>query len=61
MTDLICPQCGEATDALHEGYCAECCADNQMGLDQHNARCDWWGNMTDSERHAVMRRAFGHD
>jgi len=61
MTDFHCPQCGEPTETLHEGYCEECCSDNQMRLDEHNARHDWWANMTDSERHAVMRKAFAHD
>ncbi len=32
-----CPQCGELSEQLHEGYCEQCCNDNQAALDRHNA------------------------
>lgn len=52
-----CPQCGESTIELHEGYCAECCTDNQRALDLHNAEYDRWQNMTDNQRKASVRAA----
>ena len=35
-----CPQCGCDTPELHEGYCEDCCRENQAALDQHNAAFD---------------------
>jgi hypothetical protein len=52
-----CPQCGEPTETLHEGYCAECCADNQSALDLHNAQHDDWQTLTDQQRDARIRDA----
>lgn len=52
-----CPQCGEPTDRLHEGYCAECCEENQRALDLHNAAYDRWAGMTDAQRSDEIRRA----
>ena len=37
-----CPQCGEATERLYEGYCKPCCQENQAALDLHNATYDRW-------------------
>ena len=56
-TPYDCPQCGEPTETIHEGYCAECCADNQAALDQHNAAFVAWQNMTDVQRDKAIRRA----
>lgn len=53
-----CPQCGEATEQLHEGYCAECFRENQMRLDLHNAQFDCWERTTDAERDAEIRLAI---
>lgn len=55
--DLNCPQCGEPTPSLYEGYCAECCAENQRSLDAHNAGFDRWERMTDAQRDADIKRA----
>ena len=54
---LACPQCGEPTEELHEGYCRECCDDNQYSLDAHNAGFDRWERMSDRERGDEIRRA----
>ena len=40
--NATCPQCGLETEQLHEGYCEECCRQNQEALDRHNAEYDHW-------------------
>ena len=55
---LNCPQCGEPTENFHEGYCEECCADNQRALDLHNAQFDHWSRLTDAERDKAIKRAI---
>lgn len=52
-----CPQCGEATPALQEGYCPECCANNQAALDVHNSNFDRWERISDSQRSAEIENA----
>jgi hypothetical protein len=52
-----CPQCGEPTRLLCEGYCEPCCTANQAALDEHNARHDWWAGLTDQQRGDQIRRA----
>lgn len=52
-----CPQCGEETEVLHEGYCLDCRDENQRVLDEHNARFDWWDSLTDRDRDKLIRRA----
>jgi hypothetical protein len=54
---LTCPQCGFRTEVLHEGYCAECCEDNQRELDLHNHAFDRWERMTDRQRDAEILAA----
>lgn len=54
----LCPQCGSATDKLHEGYCEPCCNENQSALDLHNAQYDRWKKMTDIEREREIRKAM---
>lgn len=53
-----CPQCGEPTPQLHEGYCRECRDDNQAALDRHNAEYDRWQSMTDEQRELAIARAI---
>lgn len=53
-----CPQCGCDTPELHEGYCEECCRDNQAALDQHNAAYSEWQGMTDVQRDKRIRDAI---
>lgn len=60
---LFCPKCetplaydGELKD--NEGVCASCCEENQAELDEHNARADWWNDLSDSEREAQIRFAI---
>jgi len=45
-----CPQCGEETETLHEGYCKECCEYNQKVLNDFNFRYDFWNSLTDNEK-----------
>ena len=52
-----CPQCGEPTETLHEGYCEDCRDQNQRSLDEHNARFDWWEGLNDAERDEKIREA----
>lgn len=54
---MTCPQCGEPTETLHEGYCADCCTGNQARLDAHNAQFDAWEKMTDQERAESIQRS----
>lgn len=56
--ELNCPQCGEPTEELHEGYCKECCDENNAALFQHNFNYDRWAHMSDSERDSEIRRAM---
>ncbi len=55
--DYHCPQCGCDTPELHEGYCTECCEDNQRRLDAHNFGFDHWERMTDAQRDAEIKAA----
>lgn len=54
--ELHCPQCGEPTEELHEGYCEECCNQNQAELDRHNAEYDHWNRMNAERREEEIRR-----
>ena len=53
-----CPQCGEETPELHEGYCLTCCTDNQENLDAHNATFDQWQAMDARQRSNAIGRAI---
>lgn len=52
-----CPQCGEPTDTLHEGYCEPCCSDNQAVLDDHNHRHDRWALLSSTARTAEIKQS----
>ncbi len=52
-----CPQCGEETSELHEGYCEDCCRANQTALDDHNAAHDAWARLSDDQRWSAIRQA----
>ena len=54
---FVCPQCEAETPDLHEGYCVECCADNQRALDEHNAQYDAWKEITSDQRDSAIRDA----
>jgi ribosomal protein L37E len=56
--DLYCPQCGEDTDELHEGYCEVCCYNNQQALDDHNYSYRMWQELSRQEREDQIRRAM---
>jgi hypothetical protein len=58
MCKFNCPQCGEETPALHEGYCLQCCSDNQASLDSHNFQLDRWNSMNDSQRDAEIKNSY---
>ncbi len=51
-----CPQCGEPTEELHEGYCEQCCHNNQQALDDFNREQDRWKRLTDEQRYDEIRR-----
>lgn len=55
--EFDCPQCGDQTETLHEGYCKQCCADNQAALDQHNFRRDYWNSLSDAGKDAEIEWA----
>ena len=52
-----CPQCGDHTESLHEGYCEACCTSNQAALDDHNHQHDRWALLSSTERDAEIKRA----
>jgi len=56
MCDLYCPQCGDHTEQLHEGYCEECCKNNQNILNDFNLRLKWWDGLTDEQRWKEIKR-----
>lgn len=56
---IICPQCGEDTDELVEGHCAECTLLNTEDLIRYNAEHDRWRGMSDRERDDQIQRAMG--
>jgi predicted amidophosphoribosyltransferase len=53
-----CPQCGEETKELHEGYCEQCCNENQAALDRHNHEYEYWQRLNDEERNDAIRRSY---
>ena len=54
-----CPQCGEETETLHEGFCEECRDERQTTLDEHNARFNFWEKYTDAEKDYYIKSAAG--
>lgn len=52
-----CPQCGEPTETLREGYCEDCRSENQKNLNTHNAQFDYWEKLTDDERWKRIKKA----
>ncbi|MCW8988353.1 MAG: hypothetical protein OQK75_11870 [Gammaproteobacteria bacterium] len=61
MEELYCPQCGERTEQLHEGYCEECCNENQVALDKHNAEYDHWNRLDSERREEEIKRSMEHN
>lgn len=57
MSAYVCPQCGESTDELHEGYCRYCCEETQRRLDAHNSEYQRWQSMTGEQRTVAIRAA----
>ncbi len=53
-----CPQCSFESEEIYEGYCKECCEENQKTLDQHNFEFDRWESMTDAQRDNDIKRAI---
>ena len=47
---MDCTQCGEETKEFHEGYCLDCCEDNQKNLDNHNFEFDAWNSLSNEQR-----------
>lgn len=58
MEEEYCSQCGEGCLEFREGYCVDCCEQNQRELDLHNASYDRWNAMTTAEREDAIRRAL---
>jgi len=58
MNELTCPQCGEETEGLYEGYCRECCSDNQNELDSANLQYAEWESLINSQRDKRIKDAF---
>ncbi len=58
MCDLYCTQCGDPTKEFHEGYCKECCNQNQQELDRHNWEYDNWNKMDDECREEAIKRGY---
>ena len=54
---FYCPQCGEDTETLDEGYCPECSQNNRDTLALHHAQYDRWNRMTDKQRDDEIRKA----
>ena len=57
IEEFDCPQCGEESDQLFEGYCLDCLYQNQSELDNHNAQFDRWESLTDSQRQNEINKA----
>ena len=57
---IDCPQCGEETEELFEGYCIYCRDQNQLELDSHNAQYDYWQSLSNEQRAEQIRKA-SHD
>jgi len=55
--EWVCPQCGDDTDELVEGYCSFCYEVNQLALDEHNAGYDAWQELSDAERWDYIKDA----
>lgn len=55
---IDCPQCGDSVSQLHEGYCGDCCNENQRQLDQHNYEYEHWQRMDDERREELIRRGY---
>ena len=56
-SEIVCPQCGEPTSLLCEGYCEPCRDANQAELDLHNAEFDAWERLSPKEREEQIRKA----
>ncbi len=55
---FICPQCGENTENLNEGYCDICHDYNQEQLNLHNAQYTFWNSLTDNERNYYIKKCL---
>jgi len=51
---FVCPQCGCESNEIHEGYCADCCKDNQRSLDDHNFQFDYWNSLSDRQKQTAI-------
>ncbi len=52
-----CKQCGYETVDFYEGYCKECCEQNQQELDDHNFQYDRWQKLSDKKRDDEIKNA----
>lgn len=54
---LICPQCGEETESLNEGYCEACTHNNYSQMAQHEYTFRRWEQLNDAQRWLEIRLA----
>ena len=54
---MDCPQCGDETERLYEGYCLECAAENQAELTEHLISFEEWEKLSSSEREKRIKEA----
>ena len=52
-----CPECGELTDRLCEGFCETCWEYRQAMLDFHNLQFDRWQKLSSSDRESEIKWA----
>lgn len=56
-----CPQCGETTPTLYEGYCEYCRKQNQIELNEHNRSYDAWQKMSNKQRDYEINKPIGQE
>lgn len=53
---MDCPQCGNETEQLFEGYCKECYEDNQRRLDEFNFRQEYWDRLNQEKKDEWIKK-----
>ncbi len=46
---MYCPQCGEETEQLVEGYCQDCANDNYAAIFEREWQQERWARMNEQE------------
>ena len=55
-----CPQCGEETETLHEGYCEECRIENSAAVHDHRHQFTEWESLSVEQRNGKINAAINH-